>query len=122
MKHEARLESTPIRSSVEAARDASVAVALPPGVPIDGVSCRGARAMLGVSQVALAEAAACGRNLLNDFENGMRVPRVGNAVRIREALEELGAVFLECRGRVAVGVDPEVASKRTPRARSLGGS
>jgi len=115
------MESTSIRSSVEAARDASVAVALPRGAPIDGMACRGARAMLGVSQVALAEAADCGRNLLNDFENGVRTPRVGNAVRIREALEELGAVFLECHGRVAVGVDPEVASKRTPRARSLGG-
>ncbi|SFF50676.1 Helix-turn-helix [Aureimonas phyllosphaerae] len=99
-----------------------VAVALSPGLPIDGVACRGARAMLGVSQLALAEAADCGRNLLNDFENGVRVPRVGNAVRIREALEELGALFMECRGRVAVGVDPEVASKRTPRARALGGS
>ncbi len=58
------------------------------------------------------------RNLLNDFENGLRVPRVGNAVRIREALEELGAVCMECRGGVAVGVDPEMASRRT---RSLGG-
>ena len=109
MKHEARLESTAIRSSVEGARDTSVAVALSSGLPIDGVSCRGARAMLGVSQAALAEAADCGRNLLNDFENGVRVPRVGNAVRNREALEELGAEFLECRGRVAAGVDPEVA-------------
>lgn len=120
LKHDARLESTPIRSSVECVRDDASAVALPDGVPIDGVACRGARAMLGVSQVALAEAAECGRNLLNDFENGVRAPRPGNAVRIREALEELGAVFLGCEGRIVVGVDPEVASKRTPRARALG--
>ena len=83
------------------------------------MACRGARAMLGVSQLALAEAADCGRNLLNDFENGVRVPRVGNAVRIRDALEELGAVFLDCGGRIVVGVDPDVASRRTPRARAL---
>lgn len=120
MKHDARIESTMIRRSVEAACD--VAVALPEGMPIDGVACRGARAMLGVSQVFLAEAADCGRNLLNDFENGVRVPRLGNAIRIRRALEELGAVFFECGGRVVVGVAPDVAWRRTPRARALGGT
>jgi len=120
MKHGAETGPVVIRPPAEAANETSVAVALAPGLPIDGVACRGARAMLGVSQVALSKAADCGRKLLNDFENGVRAPRVGNAVRIREALEDLGAVFLTCDGRVAVGVDPEAASMRTPRARSLG--
>lgn len=121
MKHVAPSESTEIRASVAETHGTVVGRAMLPGLPIDGLACRGARAMLGVSQVALAQAAGCGRNLLNDFENGVRVPRVGSAVRIREALEGLGAVFLHCQGGIAVGVVANVAAVRTPRARSIGG-
>lgn len=76
--------------------------------------------MLGLSQVDLSESAKCGRSLLNDFENGFRMPRDANVVRIRKALEARGAVFMECAGSLAVWVGPGVASVRTPRARSLG--
>lgn len=92
---------------------------LPGGLSIDGIACRGARAMLGLSQSDLGESAGCGRNLLNDFENGVRVPRARNVARLRQALEERGAVFIEIGGRIAVSVDPDVAEKRTPRARAL---
>lgn len=93
----------------------------PSEIPIDGVACRGARAMLGVSQAEVCDRAGCGRSLLNDFENGLRVPKASSALRIREALEALGAVFVEHRGRYAVSVDPAAASVKTPRARTIAG-
>jgi transcriptional regulator with XRE-family HTH domain len=75
--------------------------------------------MLGVSQIDLCAAARCGRNLLNDFENGRRVPRAANVRRLRLALEELGAVFLLVDGGTAVTVVRASAHGRTPRARGF---
>ena len=117
--HIDRNESTVIRAPTHDAQ--AVGDALPPGLPLSGIACRGARAMLGVSQTTLAEAAGCGRNLLNDFENGVSMPRAANAARIRRTLEGLGAIFLRCGDSIAVGVDPGAASRRTSRARSVGG-
>lgn len=88
---------------------------------IDGIACRGARAMLGVSQSELCERAGCSRSSLNDFENGLRVPRASKARRIADALVALGAVFIPQGAGFAVGVRPDARRDRTPRARSLGG-
>ena len=119
-KHGAPIESTSIRSISDGGTFGTVTEALPAGEPITGIACRGARAMLGVSQIALCKTAKCGRNLLNDFENEMRSPRLGNVLRIRAALERHGAVFLRSRGVIAVAIDPGVKPGRTPRARSVG--
>ena len=91
----------------------------PGELPIDGIACRGARAMLGISQGDVCASAGCGRSLLNDFENGLRVPKVSSVARIREALEALGAVFIAHGGRYAVGVQTAAASERTARGRSI---
>ena len=93
----------------------------PGELPIDGIACRGARAMLGISQVDVCASAGCGRSLLNDFENGLRVPKASSVARIREALEALGAVFIAHEGRYAVGVRTAAASERTARGRSIAG-
>ena len=93
--------------------------AMPGDQPIDGVACRGARAMLGISQGKVCERAGCGRSLLNDFENGLRVPKASSVARIREALEALGAVFIAHGERYAVGVRAAAASERTARGRSM---
>lgn len=85
---------------------------------IDSVACRGARAMLGVSQTQLCKLASVGRNSLVDFENMSRVLGEDTLDRLREALETLGAHFYERDGIVAVGVDPEAVAARSPRARS----
>lgn len=114
-------ESTVIRFMTDGEVHFASAMALQSDAPIDGVACRGARAMLGLSQVDLSKFSQCSRQTINDFENGVRVPRDRNVARIREALEEMGAVFLDCGGSVAVRVDPGLASARTPRARTMGG-
>jgi transcriptional regulator with XRE-family HTH domain len=88
---------------------------------IDGIACRGARAMLGISQAELCERAVCSRSSLNDFENGLRVPRAAGARRIKEALVALGAVFIPHGERFAVGVRPDAYRERTARARSFAG-
>lgn len=93
--------------------------AMPEYPPIDGIACRGARAMLGISQGKLCERAGCGRSLLNDFENGLRVPKASSAARIREALEALGAVFIAHGERYAVGVRLATASEKTARGQSI---
>ncbi|WP_199266592.1 helix-turn-helix domain-containing protein [Antarcticirhabdus aurantiaca] len=78
---------------------------LRPAGRIDGAACRGARAMLGISQTDLCRLARCGRNLLNDFERGGHVPRASSVARIRAALEGAGAVFVDAGdGTVLVGV------------------
>ena len=65
------------------------------GAQIDGVLCRGARAMLGLSQTRLSEMTGLSRHLLNEFENGLRVPREYNVDSIKAALEAAGAMFIE---------------------------
>lgn len=115
------MESTLIRMVTEGKVQLASTKALASDAPIDGVACRGARAMLGLSQTDLSKTSQCSRNLLNDFENGVRVPRDRNVARIREALEEMGAVFIDCGGSVGVWIEPGVASARTPRARTMGG-
>ncbi|WP_182084505.1 helix-turn-helix transcriptional regulator [Aureimonas sp. ME7] len=77
--------------------------------------------MLGVSQAELCERAGCSRSSLNDFENGLRVPRAAGARRIAEALVALGAVFIPHDGRFAVAVRPDSHRERTARARSFAG-
>lgn len=88
---------------------------------LDGVAVRGARAMLGMSQAQLCEAAGCGRNLLNDWENGLKVPGATKIADVRAALEAAGAEFFDEGGRgFAVRVDRSRAAGRTPRGRTIG--
>lgn len=60
--------------------------------------CRGARAMLGWSQAALAEAAKVARQTVVDFERGARTPYPNNLAAIRTALEAAGVEFIEENG------------------------
>jgi transcriptional regulator with XRE-family HTH domain len=106
-----------IRLSVDSVNMA--AGVLPLGRPIDGLLCRAARSLLGISQEELCARAGCSRSLLNDFENGARVPKVTSALRIRTALEQSGALFLVNGATIAVGLAPEAGSDRTARARTF---
>jgi transcriptional regulator with XRE-family HTH domain len=86
---------------------------------IDGVACRGARAMLGVSQNELCELAGCARKLLNDFENDIRIPSQEKRQQIRRALENAGAMFFSSSTGVVVGVRVGAASGKSPRAKGF---
>ncbi|RIY01615.1 XRE family transcriptional regulator [Aureimonas flava] len=87
------------------------------GPRFDGASCRGARALLGISQTELATAAGCGRKLVNDFENGGVVPKATKVAAMREALEEAGAVFVRIDDMLMIGVRPGQGAPRSARAR-----
>ncbi|WP_162003445.1 helix-turn-helix domain-containing protein [Microvirga tunisiensis] len=75
--------------------------------------------MLGISQEEVCKRAQCGRKLLNDFENKIRIPSPEKISDLRRALEEAGARFFMTDIGIAVAVHPERASARSPRARAL---
>lgn len=57
-----------------------------------------ARALLGLSQAELAEAAHVARATLADFERGTRVPTHNNLQAIRTVLESAGIAFISANG------------------------
>src|ERR1051325_9301172 len=74
--------------------------------------CRGARAMLGWSQAALAQTANLGKQTLVDFERGARVPHANNLAAIQRALEAAGVEFLPNNGlRLNAVVKSSTASR-----------
>lgn len=90
---------------------------LPP--TFDGALCRAARSLLALSQLELCERAQVSRKLLNDFENGLRVPKPITVASIREALERPGAVFVRVGDLLTVGSRTRDATARSPRSRGF---
>lgn len=60
--------------------------------------CRAARAILGISQEAAAQAAGVGVQTLIAFESGKRQPYARTLDAMRSALEAAGVVFLQENG------------------------
>nr|WP_280985129.1 helix-turn-helix transcriptional regulator [Gluconobacter morbifer] len=65
---------------------------------MSAAQCRGARAMLGISQTELAEAASVSRQTIVDFERGARTPYANNLAALRKALEAAGVEFIPQNG------------------------
>jgi DNA-binding XRE family transcriptional regulator len=78
---------------------------------ITPAQCRGARAMLGLSQPDLAEAAKVGKSTVVNFETGRTVPVSKNMADIIAALESAGVEFVEENGG-GPGVRLKKARKR----------
>lgn len=60
--------------------------------------CRAARALLGLEQGQVAEAAEIARATLIDFEKEQRFPRSATVKAIRKALEDAGIEFIPENG------------------------
>ena len=60
--------------------------------------CKGARAMLGMSREALAEASSITHRTIVDFERGARRPHASTEAMLRTALEKAGVVFIDPNG------------------------
>ncbi len=60
--------------------------------------CRAARALLGMEQSTLADAAGVARATLIDFEKGQRGPRRTTVSALRVALESAGVEFIPENG------------------------
>jgi len=60
--------------------------------------CRAARAILGVTQQQLADAAGVNKRTLMDFESGNRTPVNSTLTVIRNALEKMGVQFIPENG------------------------
>ena len=65
---------------------------------ISPAQCRGARAMVGMSQPELATAARVGLSTVSNFEQGKSVPMAKNMLDIIAALESAGVEFVEENG------------------------
>ncbi|GLK68111.1 helix-turn-helix domain-containing protein [Hansschlegelia plantiphila] len=59
---------------------------------------RGARAMLGLTQAALAAAAGLSTTALNNIERGTADPKASTLTAIRKALETAGVIFVAENG------------------------
>lgn len=55
---------------------------------------RGARAMLGMTQAALAKLAGISTTGLNNIERGTADPKISTLRAIKEALEQSGIIFI----------------------------
>nr|WP_268902590.1 helix-turn-helix transcriptional regulator [Brucella endophytica] len=77
--------------------------------------CRGARAMLGWSQMELAKAANISRQTVADFERGAHLPISNNLASIAAALERAGVELIPDDDRKGAGV-------RFTKPRGLSGS
>lgn len=67
-------------------------------MPISPAQCRGARAMIGLSQTDLAAQAKVARATLGEFESGRRMPYERTLADIQAALEEAGVEFIDENG------------------------
>lgn len=67
-------------------------------MPMSPEQCRGARALLNLSQVELAGCAHIARATLADFERGIRMPTYNNLRAIQGALEAAGVIFVSANG------------------------
>jgi transcriptional regulator with XRE-family HTH domain len=65
---------------------------------ISPAQCRGARGLLGWSQVDLSEASKTATKTIADFERGAREPYARTLEDVRGALEKAGIEFIEENG------------------------
>lgn len=69
---------------------------------ISAAQVRGARAMLGMTQAELAEAAGVKRLAIVRFESEVTAPHEATLAKIEVALEGRGIVFIETEAGVGV--------------------
>ena len=73
-------------------------------VSLSPAQCRAARALLDIDQATLAHRAVVPRDLLADFEAGIRHPNENNLAAIRISLELAGVIFLDDDRGGGIGV------------------
>jgi transcriptional regulator with XRE-family HTH domain len=81
---------------------------------ITPAQCRAARALLEMSAAALARRAVVTRDVIADFEGGIRTPSPSNIAAIRAALEASGVIFIDENGE-----GPGVRLRKLPWPKSV---
>ena len=67
-------------------------------LPISPEQCRGARGLLGPSQLDLGKAANVSVQMIANFERGVRTPYANKLTAIKTALESAGVEFIDQNG------------------------
>ncbi len=85
---------------------------VPKTVGMTADQCRAGRALVGMSQPALAEVAEVGLSTVLNFEKGHATPRPKNLVDMIAALEAAGVIFLDAAEGRGPGVAVALRLKR----------
>jgi transcriptional regulator with XRE-family HTH domain len=67
-------------------------------------TCRAARALLDISQGALAQLAGLGESTIRNYEAGRKVPMANNLAAMQRELEEAGIIFIPPDAQAGAGV------------------
>ena len=65
---------------------------------LSAAQCRAARALVGISQAALAETSKVAKATIANFEAGKRDPYARTLNDLRQDLETRGVIFIETNG------------------------
>ena len=84
-----------------------------------GPICKAARAIVQVSRAKLAARTSIDLLTIERFERGIDIPDGETLGKLRNALEELGAVFIPERGSNGAGVRLKFSSVVVERLRTL---
>lgn len=89
------------------------------GMMLTGPICKAARSLVQVTRTKLANNAGVSRDVIEHFERGIGSPDANTVTALKDALEDLGAVFIPESGSNGAGVRLKFSRSVTDRLQHL---